>query len=174
MDAFMERWNASGIGGEVPDGNYDIEIIDAAGLNRRADGAPLVKLTLQVRSGEQQGRTFDHWLKLYENWYDEARETLKLYGLDTSGIETWQQYQTALGEQLVGVTASVSLGHNRNGYAEVNVFSAQLPLTAQQRPASPSPPATAAPVAPAAARDDIPFLHDGFPSYAERRRHEAF
>jgi hypothetical protein len=169
MDAFAQRWNAAGgVGGEVPDGNYDVEITDAAALNRRSDGAPLVKLTLQVRSGEQQGRTFDHWLKLFEGWLAEAKDTLTLYGLDHGEIESWEEFQRAVG-QLVGVTASVALGHNRNGYAEVNVFSAQLPLTAQQRPAPTSPPLPSASAAPVSAHEDIPFLHDGFPSYDERR-----
>jgi len=157
MDAFMERWNATGgIGGEVPDGHYDVEIIDAAGLNRRADGSPLVKLTLQVRSGEQQGRTIDHWLKLFDNWYDEARETLKLYGLDTAGVDSWEDYKRALADQLIGVTASVSLNHNRNGYAEISLFSAQLPLTPQSSPPAAPPPSPAAQPA-VAGGDDIPF-----------------
>lgn len=150
MDEFAQRWNAAGTGAEVPDGNYDVEVVDAAALRRRSDDAPLVKLMLQVRHGEQQGRTFDHWLKLFDSWLPEAKEVLGMYGIGAGQMESWAGFQSAVGA-LAGVTANVSLGHNRNGYAEVKVNTAQLPLTPQAaQPAS-------QPAQPAPGDDDIPF-----------------
>ena len=175
MVSFADRWNAAGAEGpEVPDGNYDVEVIDASAFNRRSDGAEFAKLTLQVQRGELQGRTFDHFMNLNNQvGIAIARDALAMYGLSTGdptgNVESWAAFQAAI-QGLIGVTANVSRA-TRNGFAEVKVNSSQLPLTAQQQPAPASPPPSGpAPAAPVAAGDeDIPFLHDGFPSYDARR-----
>ena len=169
MVSFADRWNAADANGpEVPDGNYDVEIIESSAFNRRSDGAEFAKLVLLVQSGELRGRTFDHFMNLNNPvGLAIAKDALAMYGLNTGESPSWEAFQAAM-SVLVGVTANVSRT-TRNGFAEVKVNTAQLPLTAQQPAPAPSSssPAPAAPVA--AGDDDIPFLHDGFPSYDERR-----
>jgi len=158
MVSFADRWNAADASGpEVPDGNYDVEVIEASAFNRRSDGAEFAKLVLLVRSGDLRGRSFDHFMNLNNPvGLAIAKDALAMYGLSTAeAMPSWEAFQAAMGG-LVGVTANVSRA-TRNGFAEVKVNTAQLPLTAPQPAPAPSS-SSSAPAAPVAAGDDdIPF-----------------
>jgi hypothetical protein len=156
--SFGDRWAAAGSqDGDVPDGNYDVEVIDASGFNRQSDGAEFAKLVLQVARGSHQGACFDHFMNLnHQVGLAIARDSLSVYGMEMD-VANWEAFKAAI-QKLIGVQANVSLAHNRNGYAEIKVNTSQLPLT-EQRSAAPPPQAT--PTAPAQVAaggdDDIPF-----------------
>jgi len=153
---FADRWNAAGSdGADVPDGNYDVSVLDASAFNRRSDGAEFAKLVLEVERGEHARRTFDHFMNLNNAvGLAIARDALAMYGFDTGdptgNVDSWTAFQLAIGK-LVGVKANVSLG-TRGGFREVKVNSAQMPLTQQHE----TPPAQAASAA-AVDDGDIPF-----------------
>jgi hypothetical protein len=152
--SFQDRWNAAGQEAEVPDGNYDVEVIDASAFNRRSDGAEFAKLVLLVERGEHRGESFDHFMNLNNQvGLAIARDALSMYGLDVSSdVPSWSEFQDRV-RSLVGVKANVSLVH-KGAFSEVNVNTSQLPLTEQR--SAPSPPASTAPVT-AGGDDDIPF-----------------
>lgn len=153
MSSFGDEWAAAGQqSDDVPDGNYETEIIEASAFSGRADGKRYVKVTLLVRSGDQRGRSFEHFM----NWdhpvgRDLAKEALTLYGLDDSNVSTWEEFQRAVAD-LVRRTANVSKSHNARGYAEVKVNSSQLPLTPQTTQPAPQTAQVAS-----GGDDDIPF-----------------
>jgi hypothetical protein len=152
--SFQDRWNAAGQEAEVPDGNYDVEVIDASAFNRRSDGAEFAKLTLLVERGAYARQSFDHFMNLNNQvGLAIARDSLAMYGLDVaSDVPSWTEFQNRI-RSLVGVKANVTLIH-KGAFSEVKVNTSQLPLT-EQRSASPATPA--APTAPVAGDDDIPF-----------------
>ena len=150
--SFGERWDSAGQQTDVPAGNYDVELIDAEGRERKSDGCEYIKLVFYIQRGPLQGQTWDQIFVLNNDLnLERAKDTLGMLGLR---IETpaWEQLREML-RTLIGVTANVSRRFNDGGYAELTVNTSQLPLKAQQpAPSSPSP-------APAvgAGDDDIPF-----------------
>jgi hypothetical protein len=155
MPSFGERWDNAGQQVEIPAGNYDVEVIDAEGKERKSDGCEYIKLVFYVQRGPYQGQTWDSIFMLDKDMgLERAKDTLGMLGLS---IQTpgWTELREAV-RGLAGVTANVTRTFNDGGYAELKINTSQLPITDQQPAAASPPPPPAAPVT-AGGRDDIPF-----------------
>lgn len=179
MGSYGEAWNRAGQDGDEdfdpPNGTYHV-IVDTCDIFAGRDGREWCKVLYRILEGDHAGRVFQDFGAAGDHnavGFRITREKLLMLGLPHDlQVTELADLGEAAGE-LVGNRAEVGVGH-KDGYRNVTVRTTRTGTS--DIPDVPGFTSTAASQnTPSSAADDedIPFVHDGFPTYVERRAHAS-
>lgn len=126
MSTFADAWRKAGDpvdDYDPPNGAYAVVIVDAGAFAGR-DNREWAKCVLEVKSGVDQGRRFDHFMNLNnEVGMRIARESLLMYGMHVGELDDPDADLDTLSRamaELVGTVADVSVTH-KDGFRNIKV-----------------------------------------------------
>ena len=128
--SFAALWKQVGdVGAEIDpeNGTYEVVVAEADAFESR-NGNEIGKLLLEITAGAQKGKRFAHMMTFTsEVGARIAKESLGLYGLDTSReLGDLDELADEM-KGLIGVAASVTVAHSEAGYTNVKVHRAWNP-----------------------------------------------